>query len=373
MEEEVLNQIALSLTPGIGKVLARQLISYCGSAKEVFAAPKRKLVKIPGIGEKIAESVLSKAGFSVADFVLEQARKQEVQILFFTHPDFPARLKNLHDAPLLLYYKGNANLNTQKIIAVVGTRNATAYGKKVTEDLVAELSRYPDTLVVSGLAYGIDIVAHKAAVRHLVPTVGVLGSGIDVIYPAAHKNTAAQMLENGGILTEYPFGVQPDAPHFPTRNRIVAGMADLTIVIEAAAKGGALITAQIANDYNRDVMAVPGSLEQPYSAGCNQLIRNLQASIYTGFADLEYLMGWGNEANARKDKTKAAPVWETSTELSEQERQILQLLKTNADMLIDDLSRQSQIPVNQIASVLLTLELQGLVKSLPGKKFALAN
>jgi DNA processing protein len=371
MEEEILNQIALSLTPGIGSVLARQLVSYCGSAKDVFAAPKRKLIKIPGIGEKIAETVLSRAGFNVADFVYEQARQQQVDILFYTHKDYPTRLRNLHDSPMLLYYKGTANLNAQKIVAVVGTRNATAYGKKVTEELIAELSRYPDVLVVSGLAYGIDIVAHKAAVRHAIPTVGVLGSGIDVIYPAAHKNTAAQMLENGGILTEYPFGILPDAPHFPARNRIVAGMADVTIVIEAAIKGGALITAQIANAYNRDVMAVPGSLEQPYSAGCNRLIRNHQAHIYTGLADLEYLMGWSEDG--KTEKAAPATDWSANPDLTEPEKTILTLLKSRPDMLIDDLSWQAQIPVNQIASLLLTLELQGLVKSLPGKKFALVN
>ncbi len=372
MEEEILNQIALSLTPGIGSVLARQLVSYCGSAKAVFETPKRKLTKIPGIGEKTAEAVVSKPGFSVADYVYEQALKQEVKILFYTHTEYPTRLRNLHDSPMLLYYKGNTNLNTQKIVSIVGTRNATAYGKKVTEDLITSLSAYPDVLVVSGLAYGIDIVAHKASVRHLVPTVGVLGSGIDVIYPAVHKNTVTQMLENGGLLTEYPFGIQPDAPHFPARNRIVAGMADVTIVIEAAVKGGALITAQIANAYNRDVMAVPGSLEQTYSAGCNHLIRNHQAHIYTGFADLEYLMGWGDDATTKPRNSALKEDWSTNPGLTEPEKSILNLLKSRSDMLIDDLSWQAQIPINQIASLLLTLELQGLIKSLPGKKFTLA-
>jgi len=370
MEEEVLHQIALSLTPGIGSVLARQLISYCGSAKAIFNAPRRKLVKIPGIGEKTADTLLARTGFSVADYVLDQSVKQEVKVLFYTHKDYPARLKNLPDSPMLLYYKGKADLNAEKIVAVVGTRNATAYGKKITEEIIEGLSSHPNLLVVSGLAYGIDIVAHKAAVRHQISTVGVLGSGIDVIYPAAHKNTVAHMLSNGGILTEYPFGIQPDAPHFPARNRIVAGMADVTLVVEAAIKGGALITAQIANGYNRDVMAVPGSLDQTYSAGCNRLIRNHQAHIYTSLHDLEYLMNWSEEARARKP----APVsdWSANPDLSEAEKSILNLLKTRQEMLMDDLSWQAQIPINQLASLLLTLELQGLIKSLPGKKFALA-
>lgn len=369
MEEEVLNQIALSLTPGIGIALARQLVSYSGSAHEVFKASKGKLIKIPGIGEKIAETVQAKVGFSVADFVYEQALKQEVEILFFTNPAYPSRLKSLPNAPMLLYYKGNTDLNTQRVVAIVGTRNATAYGKKMTDEIVASLSVYPNTLIASGLAYGIDITAHKAALRHHVPTVGVLGSGIDVIYPASHKNTAQQMFENGGLLTEYPFGTLPDGPHFPDRNRIVAGMADVTIVVEAAIKGGALITAQIANEYNRDVMAVPGNLEQTYSAGCNRLIRNHQAHIYTDIQDLEYLMDW---AEGSKEK-KVVPIylWAQDPNLSESEKSILTLLTNQQGIQIDDLSWKSQIPVNQIASMLLTLELQGLVKSLPGKKFSL--
>ncbi|MCU0355751.1 MAG: DNA-processing protein DprA [Cytophagales bacterium] len=369
MNEEIVNQIALSLTPGIGGVLARQLVSYCGSAREVFLAPRRKLVKIPGIGEKTADAVLAKTAFSVADFVYEQAVQKGVEILFYTHPKYPARLRSLPDSPVLLYHHGNTDLNAAKTVAIVGTRNATAYGKKVTEEIVTALTRYQNVLVVSGLAYGIDIAAHKAAVKCGLPTVGVLGSGIDVIYPAAHKNTAQQMLENGGLLSEYPFGIAPDAPHFPARNRIVAGLADVTIVVEAALKGGALITARIANDYNRDVMAVPGNLEQSHSEGCNRLIRNHQAHIYTGPEDFEYLMGWAEE-NSPKKKQQARD-WQHLPELSEAERNVLNLLQSRPDMLIDELSWQAQVPVNQLASVLLTLELQGLVKALPGKKFAL--
>ncbi|MDJ1469197.1 DNA-processing protein DprA [Xanthocytophaga flava] len=371
MEEEIIHQIALSLTPGIGIALSRQLVSYCGSAQEVFKASKGKLTRIPGIGDKTAEIIHAREGFSVADFVYEQALKQNVRILFYTNKDYPTRLKQLPDAPMLLYYKGTADLNAKKVVAIVGTRNATTYGKKITEELITSLSVYPDVLVVSGLAYGIDITAHKASVKHSVPTVGVLGSGIDTIYPAAHKNTAQQMFNNGGLLTEYTFGTKPDAPHFPDRNRIVAGMSDVTIVVEAAIKGGALITAQIANDYNRDVMAIPGSLDQPYSAGCNRLIRNHQAHIYTSLSDLEYLIGWAEETGEKNNPSVPIP-WMQQEGLSESEKSILTLLTTQPDILIDDLSWKSQIPVNQMASILLTLELQGLIKSLPGKRFSLA-
>lgn len=369
MDEEILHRIALGFAPGIGNILAKQLISYCGSATELFKSPKKKLMKIPGIGEKTASAVLTKPAFDMAERVLAQAKQQAVQVLFYTDKDYPNRLKNLHDSPLLLYYKGNANLNADKTVAIVGTRGATAYGKKITEEIMTGLTRHSDMLVISGLAYGIDIAAHRASLRCGLPTVGVLGSGMDVIYPAAHKATAQQMLASGGLLTEYPFGTAPDAPHFPARNRIVAGMADVTIVVEATLKGGALITAKIANEYNRDVMAVPGSLEQPCSEGCNRLIRNNQAHIYTSSTDLEYLMNW-QEGGAAKPAKQTD--WTNLPDLTGPERSVLQLLQVRHEMLMDDLSWQSQVPVNQLASLLLTLELQGLVKALPGKKFALA-
>lgn len=369
MEEEILHRVALGFAPGIGNILAKQLISYCGSATELYRSPKKKLLKIPGIGEKTAAAVLQKPALDLAARVLEQARQQSVQVLFYTDKDYPNRLKTLHDSPLVLYYKGSANLNAARTVAIVGTRGATAYGKKVTDEIMTGLTRHPDMLVVSGLAYGIDIAAHRASLRCGLPTVGVLGSGIDVIYPAAHKATAQQMLASGGLLTEYPFGTGPDAPHFPARNRIVAGMADVTIVVEATLKGGALITAKIANEYNRDVMAVPGSLEQACSEGCNRLIRDHQAHIYTGSSDLEYLMGW-HEGGAAKSVEQTD--WTNLPDLTEPEKSVLQLLQVRHEMLMDDLSWQSQVPINQLASLLLTLELQGLVKALPGKKFTLA-
>ncbi len=365
-KEEILHRVALSLTAGIGIYAFRQLISYCGSALEVFKSPRKKLLKIPGIGEKMADLVQAKEAFPLAERICDQAARQQVQILSYLDRDYPTRLKTLPDPPSLLFYKGTTNLNATKTVAIVGTRRSTAYGKKMTEDLVAQLSKYPDLLIVSGLAYGIDVIAHKAAIRMGIPTIGVMGTGIDIIYPASHEATAQQMLENGGLLTEYLFGVPADAPHFPSRNRIVAGMADVTIVVEAAIKGGALITAQIANDYNRDVMAVPGNLEQPYSAGCNYLIRNHQAHIYTRIEDLEQLMNW--------DETLAKPTPQPDTswaELSVPEQTVLRVLKDRQQLQMDELSWQSQVPINQLASLLLTLELQGLVKALPGKKFSI--
>src|SRR5690606_16227964 len=211
--------------------------------------------------------------------------------IFYTDKNYPTRLKQINDAPSLLYVKGNVDFENQKMVAIVGTRKATEYGKRCVEDLVAELVPHRAT-IVSGLAYGIDIHAHKQAVKNDLPTFGVMGSGMDIIYPSAHKETAKKMFANGGLITEHPFGTKPDAHNFPARNRIVAALSDAVIIVEAAAKGGALITADIANSYNKDVFAMPGNLRQSHSAGCNNLIKSNRAHLLTSVKDLEYIMNW---------------------------------------------------------------------------------
>lgn len=364
-DEQVYN-VALGLTSGVGDVTTRQLISYCGSAASVFKSTRGKLLKIPGIGPKTADALLSKENILEAEKECELARQQDIQILFFTDENYPERLKTIEDAPALLYFKGNTDLNAAKIISIVGTRKATSYGKAVTEEIVRELSAFQSVLVVSGLAYGIDVAAHKAALTYKVPTLGVMASGADIVYPSVHKNTALQMMERGGLLTEYRIGTKPDAPFFPARNRIIAGMADAVIIVEAAAKGGALITAEIANSYNREVFAVPGNLDAPCSEGCNMLIRNHKANIYTSVRDLVYHLNWDQESVPNKQ-----PSAEKYTHLDSESQQIIGLLQQHKDMLIDDLSWKSQIPLGKLASLLLTLELQGLIKALPGKKFTL--
>jgi DNA processing protein len=364
--DDLIYKVALGLTSGVGDVTTRQLISYCGSAAAVFKTPRGKLLKIPGIGSKTAEALLNKENLIEAEKEYALAVKQNIQILFYTDQAYPSRLKNIPDAPALLYLKGNADLNADKIIAIVGTRKATPYGKQVTEQIVQELSAYSSVLVVSGLAYGIDVTAHKAALQYKVPTLGVMASGADIVYPSVHKNIAAQMEENGGLLTEYRIGTKPDAPYFPARNRIIAGISDATIVVEAAATGGALITAEIANGYNRDVFAVPGNLDAPCSEGCNLLIRNHKANIFTGVKDLVYYLNWDQQAAASQPKST-----DKYEHLDEESRKVVNLLQQNKEMLMDDISWQTQIPVSKLASLLLTLELQGLLKALPGKKFTL--
>lgn len=366
MSDEQIYRVALGLTAGVGDKLVKILISYCGSASNVFKTSRGKLLKIPGVGPKTADALLSKNTMAEAEQECQNIIKQGVNLLFFTDKAYPQRLKTIDDAPSLLYYKGNADLNADKIVAIVGTRSATAYGKNVTEQIIEELTRFTSLLVVSGLAYGIDITAHKAALKYNMPTVGVMASGIDIVYPAGHKPIAEDMLENGGLLTEHVIGTKPDAPYFPARNRIIAGMADVLIVVEAAVKGGALITAEIANSYNKDVFAVPGNIGSTYSEGCNQLIRAHKANIFTNVNDLEYIMNWEKGPAS----PKKASVLDISS-LSAEEKQIVDLLRQTKDMIMDDISWKTQIPVGHLASMLLNLELQGFVKALPGKKFTL--
>jgi DNA processing protein len=365
MSEEQIYRVALGLTSGVGDKLTRLLVSYCGSASDVFKARRGKLLKIPGVGPKTADALLSKQTLAEAEEECTKAEQAGATMLFFTDQAYPQRLKGIDDAPTLLYLKGSANLNAQKVVAIVGTRSATAYGKKITEEIVEGLSRYDSMLIVSGLAYGIDITAHKAALKYSVPTLGIMATGVDVVYPPGHKGVAGQMQEAGGLLTEYRMGTTAEAPYFPARNRIIAGLADAIIVVEAAVKGGALITADIANSYNKDIFAVPGNVGSTYSEGCNRLIHSHKAGIFTSVQDMVLMMNW-----EKKSIPKPVPALDLSA-LSEEEKQVVSLLQQHKEMLIDELSWRSQVPVSLLASLLLGLELQGMVKAMPGKKYAL--
>lgn len=372
MSEEIVCRIALGFIPGIGSSLTRQLISYCNTAADVFKQPKARLLKIPGIGNSLADAIVSARSKAMTDAEKEWqlAEKLKVSLLFYTDAAYPDRLKTIADAPALLYYAGNANLNEKKVVSIVGTRRATEYGKKVTEELVQDLKKH-DCLIVSGLAYGIDIAAHRAALRYGLPTIGVMASGVDIIYPSEHRATAAAMRESGGLLTENRIGSAPDAPRFPARNRIIAGMADATIVVEAADKGGALITAELANSYDKDVFAVPGNVNQKSSEGCNKLIAKHKASLITSAADIEYFMNWTDETQAKhKGKAKIKP--DFTLEYSTEEAIILSLLYDQPEMHIDEISWKAQIPINKLSSILLELEFRGILKNLPGKKFILS-
>ncbi len=368
MDQERLSFLALHSLSGIGDYLLKQLVSYCGSAENVFKTPKGKLLKIPGVGEVTAESIRTGKTFDRAEKEIVKAEKSNTEILFYTDKKYPQRLRQIEDAPSLLYFQGNTNLNHSKTVAIVGTRKATSYGKEIVDQIVKDLVPH-QALIISGLAYGIDIQAHKQALKNDLPTVGVMGSGMDVIYPSAHKDTAKKMIEHGGLLTENSFGTKPDAHNFPARNRIIAGLCDVLIVVEAAEKGGALITAEIANTYNKDVFAVPGSIGETYSEGCNKLIRTNKANLYSSIKDLEYMMNWSVETPETK---KIKP---TSLELSQfehDEQTIIKVLQEkNAPVMIDELTIKTSLSPSILASLLLTLEFKNVVKSLPGKMFSI--
>lgn len=367
MSEEKLYQLALKFVAGVGDINAKQLISYIGSPEGIFKEPKAHLRKIPGIGEKTIASMKLDNALQRAEQELKACEAKNVQILFYTDPEYPGRLKLVNDGPTTLFYKGTKDLTKTKVVGIVGTRKATTYGKATTENLVESLISH-DALVVSGLAYGIDIAAHRSALKQGLSTVAVLAGGLDYIYPAAHKKTAVEMIENGGIISEHPLGTIPESHFFPARNRIIAGMSDALVVVEAARKGGALITAEIAFSYDRDVFAVPGNLNSEYSAGCNKLIAEQKANIYTGIDDLEYLLNW--ERNGSNGPSKSSTLDLCS--FPDNERKILEvLLQFKKGLLLDELSWKTQLPVNTTVSTLLQLEFSGLVKSLPGKTYAL--
>lgn len=363
VDQNRLALVALHFIPGIGDYLIRQLISYCGSAEKVFKLPKGKLQKIPGVGSITAEALTQGKPFARAEEEIRRAEKEKVQLLFFTDKNYPSRLRQVDDAPTLLYTKGNMDLENPKTVAIVGTRQATAYGRECVDNLVRDLIPH-HALIVSGLAYGIDIHAHKVSLKDNLPTVGVMGSGMDVIYPSSHREIANKMMENGGLLTEHPFGTQPDAHNFPARNRIVAALSDAVIIVEAAEKGGALITADIANSYNKDVFAMPGNVKQSHSAGCNNLIKSNRAHLLTSVRDLEYIMNW--DAGSKPAKKESLSI----EGFDDDEQLILRTLMDNdRQLMIDQLSWKTNLPISKLASLLLTLEFKGAVASLPGKVY----
>ena len=365
--DELFHLIALLQVKGIGTITARNLIQQTGSCAAIFNEKPANLLRIPGIGSGVIEELKKRDTFLRAEKELEFVEKNKIETLTLTDDNYPKRLIDCIDAPLLLFYKGNTNLNAEKIISVVGTRNATDYGKSLCENFIEELSqKYPELLVVSGLAHGVDIYAHRAALKNGLPTIGVVAHGLDRIYPAVHRKTAVEMVNNGGLLTEYNSETNPDRQNFVMRNRIVAGMADALIVVESAERGGALITAEIANSYDRDVFAFPGRATDSASQGCNRLIYKNKAALIQKAEDFEEMMGWNSKL--KSTKTAQKPLF---VELTNDEKQVTSFLHTNEPKQINILSIESNIPVYRLSSILLELEFKGVVRCFPGGTYLL--
>lgn len=359
----LVHKIALTLIKSVGHVTAKNLLGHFGSAELVFSATIKQLMEIPGIGPATASEIINNNAIKLAEDQLRFLEKHKIQVLFFGDDNYPKRLMECFDAPILLYFRGSVDLNHARIVSIVGTRKATDYGRYLCRQLAEVLSAY-DVIIISGLAYGIDVTAHKESLQYNIPTVGVLAHGLDRIYPQLHLAVAQKMVYKGGLITEFPLQTNPDKENFPKRNRIIAGLADATIVVEATLKGGALITADIANSYDRDVYAFPGRANDEYSEGCNFLIKTNRAALINHAKDFVYYMGWDSVI------PKAPQQIQLPLGLSKEEKLITDLLQISSAR-IDELGIKCSISQSKLAMHLLNLEMQGILISLPGKVYKL--
>jgi DNA processing protein len=373
MVEDVLYQVALTRTPGIGAAHTKKLVDHFGSAKAIFHAEKKALAqaKIP---PETADRIASFQDWAALENELALLEKKGIRTLLPSDKDYPQRLLPLPGAPPLLYYKGKADLNTKKIIAIVGTRGPSDYGRQITEQLIRQLTQ-PGLLIISGLAYGIDACAHSAALKNNIPTVGVLGHGLAYIYPHEHTRLAGDMLTEGGLLTSFPLNTRPEPWLFPARNNLVAALCDALLIIETGKKGGSLLTVEKAQAYDKKIFAVPGKLTDPRSSGCNWLIQQKKAEMLLSGQQLQSSMGWEWPAGqigvqARLPFQNTGNV-HPAIEQKPQEKILLKLLTETKSLSLDELAAQSQMEISAVAIHLLNLELQGLISTLPGQRYRL--
>jgi len=367
--QEILYTIALTQVPLIGNITADKLIAACGSAELVFKESAKNLSKIAPISTAVANSIVSSK-----DRVLDVAYREmkfieDKGITVFVKGDdmYPKRLLQCIDAPIILYGKGNLNLNPKHSVSIVGTRRYTEYGSQVTKKIVEDLADYSGMQIISGLAVGIDTIAHQTSLQHALSTVAVLGHGLRTLYPSTNRNLAEKMLQNGGLLTEFTHDTPIDAHHFPKRNRIIAGMADAIVVVEAHEKGGALITANIGFSYNRDVFAVPGRVGDKASEGCNNLIRNNIAALISSGEDIAQMMMWKDVPQKSKNKQLQLLI-----DLTPDEQVIIDHLEREKELNIDELLIATNLNTNILSTTLLMLEFKGIITCLPGKRYTLA-
>ena len=362
MEEEDIYKLAFQFIPDIGVIRAKQLISYCGSPKAVFESSKKALLKIPGIGPKLVEQVKNETAFKKAYQEMLRIQRYGIDVHFYLDKTFPKRVKKFDDSPILLYSKGNINWNCAKTVAIIGTRSPSHYGISQVNTLIKQMKGF-DPMIISGLAYGIDAEAHRCAIEQGLQTIGILGSGINKIYPKDNLRLVHKMLSHGGVASEFALDKSPEKVHFPMRNRVIASMADVVIVIESARKGGSYITCEFANAYSKDVFAIPGRIGDQKSEGCNHLIKTHKAHLLSSVEDIAYICRW----NDKLENTQM----QLQLSLDEDEQKIYELFEVENKLHIESIIYQSQMSLSDLSSILLKLEIKGIIKSLPGKNFIL--
>jgi DNA processing protein len=362
-DSELLNVLALLRVELVGDIVAKKLINHCGSAEAVFKCKKAQILAIEGVGEVVYNNLRNPAVFALAEAELKFIRQNNIKPLFYLATDYPERLKHCIDGPVLLFSSGNIDMQNRKTISIVGTRQMTSYGTDFCRKLIEDLAPL-NPVIISGFAYGVDIHAHIVAMEQNLQTIGVVAHGLNQVYPKVHKKYVAKMEENGGFFTEFWSTSNPDKENFVKRNRIVAGLSEATIIIESADKGGSLITANLANDYNRDVFAVPGRVTDKYSMGCNHLIRSQRANLLTNAADLIYMLNWELEEKKTKPVQKMLFV-----SLEPEEQMLYDYLQKHGKELLDIIALECALPIFKVSSLLLNMELKGVIRPLPGKLF----
>ena len=361
-ENELLHLLALQKIDGVGDIMAKKLLQHCGSAEAIFSSKSAQLASIDGVGKILLQNLKNKAVLQHAETELRFIQKNDINVTYFKDENYPDRLKHCVDGPTLLFTSGNINLKKQHIISIVGTRQITPYGIDFCKNLIAQLAPL-NPIIVSGFAYGVDIVAHQAAMENNLQTIGILAHGLNQIYPKTHKKYMSKMEQNGGFMTEFWSDSNPEKENFVKRNRIVAGISEATIVIESADKGGSLITANLANDYNRDVFAVPGRITDKYSQGCNNLIKTQRAHLLSSAADILYILNWDMD---KKEKTIQKQLF---IDLEPVEQKVFDFLQKNGKEQMDIIALTCELPIFKVSSILLNMELKGVVRPLPGKLF----
>lgn len=361
-DQDLFYLLALLKVDGVGDIMGKKLLTSFGNAEAIFKSKNTQIAAVDGVGSVLLKNLKDKTIFEKAESELSFIKSNAINISFFQDENYPERLKHCIDSPILIFTAGNIDLSNKRIISIVGTRQITSYGTEFCKKLIEDLAPL-NPIIVSGFAYGVDIVAHQAAMDNGLQTIGVLAHGLNQIYPKTHKKYMSGMEANGGFITEFWSNSNPDKEKFVRRNRIVAGMTEATIVIESADKGGSLITANMANEYNRDVFAVPGRVTDKYSQGCNDLIKTQKANVLTSAADLVYMLNWDI-------KKKSKPVQQQLfINLEAEEQKVYDYLLKNGKELMDIIALECGFPIFRMSGMLLNMELKGVIRPLPGKLF----